>query len=181
VSTLPLPVRDLTYALRQLRRDWPTALTAVASLALGIGAATAVFSVIHAALIDPYPYPAADRIVRLTAITGDSGAGRTQWLNLTGPQVQQLSRAGVLQSVIAMDYHPMTVTGGDWPDNVHAPPDVIPAGVSPETSKAGHSPKSTPVKMDTPTPSTCPGRFTSSAACRSWSARRKCPRWSNAG
>jgi len=41
----------------------------VISLALGIGATTAVFSVIYAALVNPYPYPEVDRIVRLTVRT----------------------------------------------------------------------------------------------------------------
>jgi len=60
-------MQDLRYSLRQLARSPGSTLTAVISLALGIGATTAVFSVIYAALINPYPYPAAGRIVRLTA------------------------------------------------------------------------------------------------------------------
>ena len=54
---------DLRYATRQMARNRGFALAAVISLALGIGAATAVFSVIYAALIDPYPYRDADRIL----------------------------------------------------------------------------------------------------------------------
>ena len=59
-------LQDLRYATRQLFRNLGLTLTAVVSLALGIGATTAVFSVIYATLMNPYPYPAADRIVRLT-------------------------------------------------------------------------------------------------------------------
>ena len=110
-------LRDLLYALRQLRRDRVTAFLAVASLALGVGATTAVFSVIYAALIDPYPYPAADRIVRLTA---DTPSRHGEWLNVTGSQLRHLQQSTVLQSVIAMDYHAMILTGEDWPENVHA-------------------------------------------------------------
>lgn len=51
---------------RQLIKSPGFTLTAVISLALGIGAATAVFSLIYAVLMNPYPYPAADRIVLLT-------------------------------------------------------------------------------------------------------------------
>ncbi len=59
-------VQDLRYSVRQLVRRPGLTLTALVSLALGIGATTAVFSVIYAALIDPYPFLGADRIVRLT-------------------------------------------------------------------------------------------------------------------
>ncbi len=60
-------IQDIHFSLRQLFKNPRFTLTAVISLALGIGATTAVFSVIYAALVNPYPYPAADRIVRLTA------------------------------------------------------------------------------------------------------------------
>src|SRR6202035_900207 len=58
-------LQDLRYATRQLIRNLGLTITAVVSLALGIGATTAVFSVIYATLMNPYPYPAADRFVRL--------------------------------------------------------------------------------------------------------------------
>ena len=57
--------QDLRYSLRQLIKSPGFTLTAVASLALGIGASTAVFSVIYAGLLHPYPYRAAERIVPL--------------------------------------------------------------------------------------------------------------------
>lgn len=56
---------DLRYAARELRKRPSFTLTAVLSLALGIGATSAVFSVIYAVLIDPFPYPGSDRIVEL--------------------------------------------------------------------------------------------------------------------
>ena len=62
-------IQDLRYSLRQLIRSPGFTLTAVISLALGIGATTAVFSVIYAALMNPYPFPAADRIVRMSVRT----------------------------------------------------------------------------------------------------------------
>src|SRR5438132_7916000 len=59
-------LEDLRHSIRQLVNRPGLTLTALVSLVLGIGATTAVFSVIYAALINPYPFVGADRIVRLT-------------------------------------------------------------------------------------------------------------------
>src|SRR5438876_10731232 len=107
-------LQDVRYSLRQLIKSPGFTLTAVVSLALGIGAATAVFSVIYAALINPYPYPAADRIVRL-AMTTKSGPG--DWITLNGSQIQQVRQLPVIESVLAMDFHALTLTGRDLPEN----------------------------------------------------------------
>src|SRR5258707_12163272 len=109
-------LQDLRYSLRQLTKNSSFALTAVISLALGIGATTAVFSLIYAALINPYPYPAANRIVRLLA---PSPAGQTEWAGLNGPQVQQMRQASFVDAVLAMDYHAMILTGKELPGNVN--------------------------------------------------------------
>jgi len=97
-------LQDLRYSLRQLIKSPGFTLTAIISLALGIGATTAVFSVIYAALLNPYPYPNADRIVRLT-VTSKLGS---EWANPNGPQIQQLRQLPVVESVLAMDSHAMT-------------------------------------------------------------------------
>jgi predicted permease len=110
-------LQDLRYSLRQLVKNPGFTLTAVISLALGIGATTAVFSVIYAALMNPYPFPAADRIVRLTV---QSKAGSELWVNLNGPQIQQLRQLSVVESLLAMDYHALILTGHDLPENVNA-------------------------------------------------------------
>ena len=87
------------------------------SLALGIGATTAVFSVVYAALIHPYPYAEADRIVRLTV---ESKGGQDQGVSLNGPQIQQLRQSPAVGSLVAMDFWPLTLTGHDLPENVEA-------------------------------------------------------------
>ena len=56
-------VKDLAFALRTLRRSPAFALTAVVTIALGIGAGTAIFSVTHAVLLRPLPYRNPDRLV----------------------------------------------------------------------------------------------------------------------
>ena len=56
-------VQDLKYALRSLSRARGFALVGVVTVALGIGASTAVFSVVDAVLLNPLPFPRAERIV----------------------------------------------------------------------------------------------------------------------
>jgi len=73
-------LNDLTGALRQLRQSPGPALLAILTLALGIGANTAVFTVIESVLLRPLPYAHADRLVYVGP--GDKpGFGATSWLN----------------------------------------------------------------------------------------------------
>ena len=93
-------LQDLRYSFRQLINSRGFTLTALISLALGIGATTAVFSVIYATLMNPYPYPSANRIVRLTV---DSKSGSADWANLNGTQIQQVRQLPVIEGVLAME------------------------------------------------------------------------------
>ena len=56
-------LRDVRFALRILARNPSYAAAAVTVLALGIGAVTAMFTVVRAVLLQPLPYPDADRLV----------------------------------------------------------------------------------------------------------------------
>jgi predicted permease len=55
--------RDARFALRQLRRNRGFAFTAIVTMALGIGASTAIFSLVHAVLLQPLPFPHPEQLV----------------------------------------------------------------------------------------------------------------------
>ena len=109
-------LQDLRYSVRQLIKSPGFTLTAVVSLALGVGAATAVFSVIYAVLLNPYPYPSADRIVRLTT---QSVAGPADPIVLNGAEIQTLRQSPVVESVLAAEHQRPHVNGRKLYENVN--------------------------------------------------------------
>src|SRR5690242_12335455 len=116
-------LNDLLYALRELRKRPTFTFTAIISLALGIAATSAVFSVVYAVLIDPFPYPGSNRIMELRLI---DKAGNDRYTGLSGPQFEQVRQAKTVESVTAEDGWNLTTTDGDLPE------DVVAAYVSPE-------------------------------------------------
>ena len=108
---------DLRYALRELKKRPGFALTAILSLAIGIGATSAVFSVIYAVLIDPFPYPGSNRLMEIRLI---DKAGHERGAGYSGPQLEQLGQAKSVESVVAMDGWNLTTTDGDVPEDVQA-------------------------------------------------------------
>lgn len=68
--------RDVPYAVRGLRRNPGFALATVVTLALGIGAATAIYSTVRTILLTPLPYPESDRLVRLSERVPPPEGGR---------------------------------------------------------------------------------------------------------
>ncbi|HET8925868.1 MAG TPA: ABC transporter permease [Candidatus Acidoferrum sp.] len=110
-------VEDARFGFRALRKNPGFAIVAILSLALGIGATTAVFSVVYGVLANPYPYANADRMVHLTV---RDNAGNRRFINLNGPQLQQLRLAGCVRSSAAMDEWNLTTTEGDLPEDVQA-------------------------------------------------------------
>jgi putative ABC transport system permease protein len=106
---------DLKYALGELRKRPGFALTAILSLALGIGATSAVFSIIYAVLIDPFPYRDADRIMTLRTI---DKTGKERGRGLNGAQIFQLRHAKVLENIVAMDEWNLTTTDSEIPEDV---------------------------------------------------------------
>src|SRR5215469_16410819 len=63
--------QDLKFALRNLRRTPAFPLAAIATLALGIGATTAIFSTVNAAILKPLPYPNPDNLYSLRTTLTD--------------------------------------------------------------------------------------------------------------
>ncbi|HEX7235372.1 MAG TPA: ABC transporter permease, partial [Gammaproteobacteria bacterium] len=75
--------RDLRYALRGLSRRPAFTFTAVLTLAVGIGATTAIFSVVYSVLIKPLPYPNSDELVRIRHLGNRGDMSATSILYLT--------------------------------------------------------------------------------------------------
>ncbi|HEX3820286.1 MAG TPA: ABC transporter permease [Candidatus Sulfotelmatobacter sp.] len=110
-------LQDFRFTLRQLAKNPGFSLTAVISLALGIGATTAVFSVVYAILVNPYPYAAPDRMVHMRLIRSSNQEGG---VGLTGAQWQEIRKSPVVEDAFMTNSWSLTVTGHDLPEDVQA-------------------------------------------------------------
>ena len=88
---------DFRYALRIFHRSPGFAATAVVSLAVGIAAATGLFSIVNAALLHPFPFADSNRIVSLGLID----KGRPRSLSVTVRQLVALQQSDVLDGATA--------------------------------------------------------------------------------
>jgi putative ABC transport system permease protein len=94
--------QDLGYALRNLRKTPGFAVVAVLTLALGIGASTAIFSVLENILMEPFPYPESDRFmcIQIHHTDRNEPGGRTDF---PGPEfMDYVEQNHVFDRVIGM-------------------------------------------------------------------------------
>ncbi|MEZ5316640.1 MAG: ABC transporter permease [Vicinamibacterales bacterium] len=107
-------IADVRDAARRLRRDPGFTLTAVATLAIGIGASTAVFSVVHPILIEPLPYPDAARLVTVDDRTAE-GVPMDPTL---GTFDELRARARAFDALAAVDSWRPSLTGSEAPEQI---------------------------------------------------------------
>lgn len=104
-------LQDLRFAVRVLRKNPGFTLVAFFTLALGIGATTAIFSVAYEALLRPLPYENPDQIVRLWEVNA-----REQRMNFTDPNFEDIrSQSHFLQGLAEYGAWPESVSGGSEP------------------------------------------------------------------
>jgi predicted permease len=109
-----LLLQDVRYSLRVLRQQPAFTFAAIAALALGIGATTAVFSVVNAVLLKPMPYPDAERIVMFmnTSPQGSAPASSPAKFAHWSKQTSVIQDAAAFRNVT------VNFTGTDTPEQL---------------------------------------------------------------
>jgi predicted permease len=103
---------DLRYAFRMLHRSPGFSLIAIATMALGVGATTAIYSVIDATLLHPLPYPHPSQLVLIQANLPGVGAHD---IGLSIPELRDLQNSGIFQYVSLCFFGTDTLTGSGQP------------------------------------------------------------------
>src|SRR5882757_8875804 len=106
---------DLHYALRMLHRSPGFSLIAIATMALGVGATTAIYSVIDATLLHPLPYPHPSELVRIEANLPGVGAHD---VGFSIPELRDLQNSGIFQYVSFCFFGSENVTGSAQPTHI---------------------------------------------------------------
>src|SRR5271167_5272234 len=109
-------LQDLCFTTRQLLKNKSFTLTAILSLALGIGATTAVFSVVYGVLLDPYPYKDNNRMVHVELL--DKNGGQMALLFTDAPGYKAVLQAKAVEDAFQMRNLSTTITGGQLPVSV---------------------------------------------------------------
>jgi len=107
---------DLRYAIRMLLRSPGFSFIAIATVALGVGATTAIYSVIDATLLHPLPYPYPSELIHVQDDLPGIGA---QDVGTSIPEWRDLESSGIFQSVaIAGHGADVNLTGGSQPERL---------------------------------------------------------------
>ena len=107
--------RDVHYAWRMLRNFPGFAAIAVLTIALGVGATTAIFSVVDATLLRPLPYPQPEQLVTIEDDLPGVGA---QDAGMSQPEWQDLQRSGIFDYVSPAWFDENNLTGSSQPARV---------------------------------------------------------------
>ncbi|PYU54925.1 MAG: hypothetical protein DMG55_29855 [Acidobacteria bacterium] len=141
--------QDARYGLRMLRKSPGFSAVAVLTIALGIGATTAIFSVVDATLLHPLPYPQPEQLV---SIEDDLPGVGAQDVGMSQPEWQDLQRSGIFEYVSPTWFDENNLTGPSQPARVRllivAPNYFALLAVKPQLGRAfnpgDHSPGLTP-------------------------------------
>jgi predicted permease len=136
---------DLRYAVRMLLRSPGFSFIAIATMALGVGATTAIYSVIDATLLHPLPYPHAGELVHIEANLPGVGAHD---IGISIPELRDLQNSGIFQYVSLSFFGTNNLTGSAQPMSI-ASKSVSPSyfavlGVDPELGRTWDPHDTTP-------------------------------------
>src|SRR6202050_4511090 len=106
---------DIRYAFRMLRRSPGFSLIVIATMALGIGATTAIYSVIDATLLHPLPYPNPSELVRIEANLPGVGA---RDVGVSIPELRDLQSSGIFQYAALYGFGSVNLTGSAQPARI---------------------------------------------------------------
>jgi putative ABC transport system permease protein len=106
---------DLRYAVRMLRRSPGFSLITIATMALGVGATTAIYSVIDATLVHPLPYPKPSELVRIEDDLPGVGA---EDVSVSIPEWKDLENSGMFQYVALEYFNSVNLTGSAQPTRI---------------------------------------------------------------
>ena len=110
---------DLAFAGRTLRKSPVFALTAAITIALGVGASTAIFSVTNAVLLRPLPYKNPDQLAIMPTDMRNRGVKDFPWSNANFIDMREATK-GEFQGIAGVFTFPFTLTGEDGtPERVH--------------------------------------------------------------
>ena len=108
--------KDVQYSLRTMRKSPRITITVLATLVLGIGANTAIFSIVNATLLKPLPFHNPGELVELNADLRGLGAHN---VGFSVPEFEDLrDRAGIFSAVSVLWPGPANLTGGDHPERL---------------------------------------------------------------